>query len=134
MDVTNSSSINIFFVHQSKKVLVKVKNVTSFEEMPINVGIIGEVAKTGEQISASNAQEHPLFNPVVDFKATSPIHTYPIKGAEGIIIGVLQILKFHDMLGKKPKKDPYEEDILMKMLICLGVFYEKMRNQMTFLN
>ena len=98
--------------------------------MPINVGIIGEVAKTGEQISASNAQEHPLFNPVVDFKATSPIHTYPIKGAEGIIIGVLQILKFHDMLGKKPKKD----HILMKMLICLGVFYEKMRNQMTFLN
>ena len=133
LDVTNSSSVNIFFVNQAKKVLIKVKDHNIFEENPWDLGIIGEVARTGQPISATNAQGHSRFNPLVDFKANSPIHTYPIKGSEGVIIAVVQILKFHDMLGRKLKKDQNEEDILWKLLMCLGIFYEKKRDQLKFL-
>ena len=133
LDLTNSSQTSIFFVNHTKKILIKFINSNDIEVNQLELGIIGEVVRCGEQIFVANAQNHPKFNILVDFKSNLPIHTYPVKGNNGDVIAVVQILKFHDMLGRKIKRDPNDEEIFSKFLSVLSVFYEKMKFKLKFL-
>ncbi|XP_023290420.1 dual 3',5'-cyclic-AMP and -GMP phosphodiesterase 11 isoform X2 [Orussus abietinus] len=68
---------------------------------PINVGITGYVATTGETVSIPNAYEDPRFDPSVDdgtgFRHRT-ILCMPIKNSSGQIIGVIQLInKFDDL-------------------------------------
>ncbi|XP_043486757.1 dual 3',5'-cyclic-AMP and -GMP phosphodiesterase 11-like isoform X2 [Polistes fuscatus] len=68
---------------------------------PINVGITGYVATTGETVSIPNAYEDPRFDPSVD-EGTGFRHRtilcMPIKNSSGQIIGVIQLInKFDDL-------------------------------------
>ncbi|XP_066992443.1 dual 3',5'-cyclic-AMP and -GMP phosphodiesterase 11 isoform X2 [Anabrus simplex] len=68
---------------------------------PINVGITGYVASTGETVNIPNAYEDERFDPSVDegscFRHKN-ILCMPIKNSSGQIIGVIQLInKFNDL-------------------------------------
>ncbi|KAG5333738.1 PDE11 phosphodiesterase, partial [Acromyrmex charruanus] len=68
---------------------------------PINVGITGYVATTGETVNILNAYEDPRFDPLVDdgtgFRHRT-ILCMAIKNSSGQIIGVIQLInKFDDL-------------------------------------
>ncbi|KYQ51491.1 Dual 3',5'-cyclic-AMP and -GMP phosphodiesterase 11 [Trachymyrmex zeteki] len=68
---------------------------------PINVGITGYVATTGETVNILNAYEDPRFDPLVDDGTGFRHHTIlcmAIKNSSGQIIGVIQLInKFDDL-------------------------------------
>lgn len=68
---------------------------------PINVGITGYVATTGETVNIPNAYEDERFDPSVDegagFRHKS-ILCMPIKNSSGQIIGVIQLINKFDNL------------------------------------
>ncbi|KAL3272584.1 hypothetical protein HHI36_014054, partial [Cryptolaemus montrouzieri] len=68
---------------------------------PINIGITGHVAATGEVVNIACAEDDPKFDPSVDdgtgFKHKT-ILCMPIKNSSGEIIGVIQLInKFNDL-------------------------------------
>ncbi|CAG5109013.1 5'-cyclic-AMP and -GMP phosphodiesterase 11 (Drosophila melanogaster) [Cotesia congregata] len=72
---------------------------------PINIGITGYVATTGETVNIANAYEDTRFDPSVDdgtgFRHRT-ILCMPIKNSSGQIIGVIQLVnKFEDLLFTK---------------------------------
>ncbi|KAF3425065.1 hypothetical protein E2986_03869 [Frieseomelitta varia] len=72
---------------------------------PINVGITGYVATTGETVNIPNAYDDPRFDPSVDdgtgFRHRT-ILCMPIKNSSGQIIGVIQLInKFDDLVFTK---------------------------------
>ncbi len=63
--------------------------------MPMNVGIAGHVASTGEGVRVDDAYRHPKFNPEVDRKTgfrTRSILCLPIRSTEGHVFAVAQLL------------------------------------------
>ncbi|XP_034935984.1 dual 3',5'-cyclic-AMP and -GMP phosphodiesterase 11 isoform X2 [Chelonus insularis] len=80
--------------------------ISPFESrFPINVGITGYVATTGETVNIPNAYEDPRFDPSVDdgtgFRHKT-ILCMPIKNSSGQIIGVIQLVnKFDDLVFTK---------------------------------
>ena len=76
------------------------QSVTTAEvKFPVNIGITGYVATTGETLNIPNAYEDPRFDPSVDqgsgFK-TKTILCMPIRNSNGDIIGVVQLLNKMD--------------------------------------
>jgi putative methionine-R-sulfoxide reductase with GAF domain len=63
--------------------------------VPLGVGIAGCVAGTGQWVNIDDAYADPRFNPEVDrqtgFK-TRNLLTLPLKGPDGKVLGVLQVL------------------------------------------
>ncbi|CRK99879.1 CLUMA_CG013180, isoform A [Clunio marinus] len=72
---------------------------------PINIGITGHVAATGETVTIPNAYEDPRFDPKVDENTTfkhKSILCMAIKNSLGQIIGVIQLInKFDDLVFTK---------------------------------
>nr|XP_032518628.1 dual 3',5'-cyclic-AMP and -GMP phosphodiesterase 11-like isoform X3 [Danaus plexippus plexippus]XP_032518629.1 dual 3',5'-cyclic-AMP and -GMP phosphodiesterase 11-like isoform X3 [Danaus plexippus plexippus]XP_032518630.1 dual 3',5'-cyclic-AMP and -GMP phosphodiesterase 11-like isoform X3 [Danaus plexippus plexippus]XP_032518631.1 dual 3',5'-cyclic-AMP and -GMP phosphodiesterase 11-like isoform X3 [Danaus plexippus plexippus]XP_032518633.1 dual 3',5'-cyclic-AMP and -GMP phosphodiesterase 11- len=72
---------------------------------PINIGITGYVATTGETVNIADAYLDPRFDPSVDDGAGFKHNTIlcmAIKNSEGRIIGVIQLVnKFDDLLFTK---------------------------------
>ena len=69
--VLKADQTTIFLVNQEKKQLwykTIVENTGKSQEyhLPINVGILGHVATTGEALNIADAKSHPLFNEEVD--------------------------------------------------------------------
>ncbi|XP_078354204.1 cGMP-specific 3',5'-cyclic phosphodiesterase-like [Oculina patagonica] len=109
--LTNSDRCSLFLVRGSRenKVLVsKLFDVTSESTLdeairseedeicvPLEVGIAGHTAATGETINIKDAYSDPRFNPEID-KATGyrthSILCMPIKSHDGEVIGVAQII------------------------------------------
>ncbi|XP_050425718.1 dual 3',5'-cyclic-AMP and -GMP phosphodiesterase 11-like isoform X2 [Adelges cooleyi] len=72
---------------------------------PVNVGITGYVATTGETLNIANAYDDPRFDKSVDQGAGfkhSTVLCMPIKNSSGQIIGVIQLVnKFDDLVFTK---------------------------------
>ncbi|HYK97638.1 MAG TPA: HD domain-containing phosphohydrolase [Candidatus Acidoferrales bacterium] len=69
---------------------------------PIGRGIAGTVAATGETINIADAYQDPRFNPEPDRLSgyrTKSLLTFPMKGNEGRVIGVFQVV---NKLGGRP--------------------------------
>ena len=69
--VLKADQTTIFLVNQEKKQLWYKKILESTGKsqeyhLPINVGILGHVATTGEALNIADAKSHPLFNEEVD--------------------------------------------------------------------
>ncbi|XP_055837299.1 dual 3',5'-cyclic-AMP and -GMP phosphodiesterase 11-like isoform X1 [Episyrphus balteatus] len=83
-----------------------ISRTSPFESrFPINIGITGHVATTGETVNIPNAYEDDRFDPSVDegqtFKHKS-ILCMAIKNSLGQIIGVIQLInKFDEMIFTK---------------------------------
>eukprot|EP00794_Sanderia_malayensis_P006846 gene6846-7614_t len=72
---------------------------TSEVKFPINIGITGYVATTGETLNIPDAYADPRFDPSVDEGSgfrTKTILCMPIKNAAGELIGVVQLLNKMD--------------------------------------
>lgn len=121
LEIANCSQASIYLINQKRNVSIN----KLFEENSLEIGIIGQVALTSESLFLQDCQSYHKFNQLVDFKSNLPVHTYPIKDSNSLIIAVIQLIRFRDILGKKIKKDLEEEDILARFLTCLGVLYEK---------
>jgi cGMP-dependent 3',5'-cyclic phosphodiesterase len=75
------------------------KNGTSDEylteiRMPLNQGIVGHVASTGEMMNVQNVYDHPSFYPKVDERTgfvTRNILCFPIKDSTGNLVGVAEL-------------------------------------------
>ncbi|XP_026472829.1 dual 3',5'-cyclic-AMP and -GMP phosphodiesterase 11 [Ctenocephalides felis] len=72
---------------------------------PINIGVTGQVATTGETVNIPNAYDDPRFDPSADEGTTfrhKSILCMAIKNSLGQIIGVIQLInKFNDLAFTK---------------------------------
>ncbi len=67
--------------------------------MPINAGIAGHVASTGQSLRVDDAYAHPLFNPEADRRTsfrTRSILCVPIQNRRGRVFAVAQLLNRRD--------------------------------------
>ena len=65
---------------------------------PVGVGIAGTVARTGEVINIADAYDDARFNPEPDRLSgyhTKSLLTFPMKGNDGRVIGVFQVVNKH---------------------------------------
>ncbi len=63
--------------------------------LPLNKGIAGYVASTGEVVNIRNAYDDPRFNAAVDRRSgyvTRTVLCMPMRNKDGVIIGVFQLL------------------------------------------
>uniref|UniRef100_A0A1I8AZ50 Phosphodiesterase n=1 Tax=Meloidogyne hapla TaxID=6305 RepID=A0A1I8AZ50_MELHA len=75
------------------------KNGTSEEylteiRMPLNQGIVGHVASTGQMMNVTDVYNHPFFYPKVDERTgflTRNILCFPIKDSTGNLVGVAEL-------------------------------------------
>ncbi|XP_064632499.1 dual 3',5'-cyclic-AMP and -GMP phosphodiesterase 11-like isoform X2 [Lineus longissimus] len=73
------------------------REVSSEPRFPINIGITGYTATTGETLNIPDAYEDDRFDPVVDEDVEGDFRTrsilcMPIKNAMGQVIGVIQLI------------------------------------------
>lgn len=90
--------------------------------LPINKGLAGHVALTGETINIKNAYESEYFNSEIDTKTgykTKNILCMPIRNLSHQIVGVFQVLNKID--GDFTKKD---EDLLLAISSSAGIAIE----------
>ncbi len=97
-DTVQAERATLFLVDKTRKMLWARSGLgieKSEISFPINKGIAGEVATTGEAQIIDNPYNHPLFNKEIDqqtgFK-TRNILCVPMRNTEGTVIGVFQIL------------------------------------------
>ena len=67
--------------------------------IPMDQGIAGHVARTGETLNIPDAYQHELFNPEVDRKTgyrTRTILAHPLRDSEGKVFGVTQVINRRD--------------------------------------
>jgi CheY-like chemotaxis protein/putative methionine-R-sulfoxide reductase with GAF domain len=97
-DTVNAERATLFIVDKQRKMLwsrVGVGIEKSEISFPLNRGIAGEVATSGEAQIIDNPYLHPQFNKEIDqqtgFK-TRNILCVPMRNTEGAVMGVFQIL------------------------------------------
>ncbi|VDO21918.1 unnamed protein product [Brugia timori] len=62
--------------------------------MPLSLGIVGQVASTGQMMNVKEAYSHPAFYPKVDERTgfvTRNILCFPIKDSSGNLVGVAEL-------------------------------------------
>jgi len=107
LDFLQAERSTVFLIDEANNELFsKIGTGVNTKEIrfPIDKGIAGYVARTGESLIIENPYDHPLFNKDVDLKTgfiTRDILTVPMKNVEDKIIGVFQVLnklngKFND--------------------------------------
>jgi putative ABC transport system ATP-binding protein len=91
--------------------------------MPLDAGIAGRVATTGESLRIDDAHDHPLFNPAADEKTgfrTGSILCVPIRDRSGSVFAVAQLLNRIE----GGAFDATDEDRFTRFLKPLGVVLE----------
>lgn len=106
-ELLNADRCTLFLIDQARKQLVgHIQGVDSIQEIriPLNTGIAGYVATTGDPVNILDAYQDKRFNPEVDKKTgymTKTILCAPIKNIAGDIIGVTQMInKRHGLFDK----------------------------------
>ncbi|MGN0014116.1 MAG: HD domain-containing phosphohydrolase [Candidatus Gastranaerophilaceae bacterium] len=92
---------------------------------PIDKGLAGHVAVTGETVNIKNAYQDNRFNPEIDFQTgykTSTILCMPIRNLKYEIIGVFQVINKHG--GNFTELD---EDLLITIGSSAGIALENNR-------
>ncbi|XP_066931106.1 dual 3',5'-cyclic-AMP and -GMP phosphodiesterase 11-like isoform X3 [Clytia hemisphaerica] len=109
-----------YYIDENGSVERKQSCGSSEVRFPINIGITGTVATTGETLNIPDAYEDPRFDPSVDggsgFK-TRTILCMPIKNSKGDIIGVVQLL---NKMDGKPF-NPNDENLFEAFAIFCGM-------------
>jgi adenylate cyclase len=129
----------IFLVDSAKGLLWAKVNTDSGEpkdlRIPINVGIAGHVAASGQSLNIPNAYQHPLFNKEIDERPgynTKTLLCMPIVSSRGQVVAVVQLL---NKAGDIPFDDEDEtrfRDFAASIGIILETcqsFYMAARNQ-----
>ncbi|VVC88143.1 unnamed protein product [Leptidea sinapis] len=99
--------------------IVEPDGLEKLRRFPMNVGITGEVIKTGQLINCKNAKNHTLFHPDIDCYPgveCKAILAFPIREQTGII-GVGQLI---NKIGD-PYFDSMDEEMALAFSIYCGV-------------
>jgi adenylate cyclase len=91
--------------------------------MPIDQGIAGHVATSGETLRIDDAYSHPLFNPAADRETgfrTRSILCLPLRDREGRVFAVAQLLNRRD--GES--FDTADEERFAKFAGSIGLILE----------
>ncbi|OHT14327.1 GAF domain containing protein [Tritrichomonas foetus] len=117
-ELTGADRVSMFVVDETETHLIsKVAQGTKNAIMiPINAGIAGSVATTGEVINIPDVYEDPRFNANVDKKTgyvTKSMVTIPVKDQKGKIIAVAQLM---NKLSGEPFSD---SDVELTKAMCV---------------
>uniref|UniRef100_A0AAY4AY84 Phosphodiesterase n=1 Tax=Denticeps clupeoides TaxID=299321 RepID=A0AAY4AY84_9TELE len=138
--LSNAESCSVFLLDKENKELVaKVfdggmvmgEEILGMRETPLNVshmelripvdqGIAGHVATTGEILNIKDAYTHPLFYRAVDERTgfrTRNILCFPIKDVSGVIVGVAELVNKLD----GPWFNRFDEDLAIAFSIYCGI-------------
>ncbi|KAM3723503.1 cGMP-dependent 3',5'-cyclic phosphodiesterase [Dirofilaria immitis] len=88
--------------------------------MPISLGIVGQVASTGQMMNVKEAYSHPAFYPKVDERTgfiTRNILCFPIKDSSGNLVGVAELC---NKIGK-PAFTKHDEQIAMMFAVYCAI-------------
>ena len=86
-------------------------------------GIAGEVVRTGEIINVPDAYADPRFNSEIDAKTgfkTRNMITFPLRGFDGQIVGVLQVLN-----KRNGQFDPWDHELVKTFGSQVGVAVQR---------
>lgn len=114
----NAERCSVFIIDKEKKELwSKIATGIDMEEIrfPMNKGLAGHVAMTGETVNIKNAYSDYRFNKDIDLKTgyhTRNILCMPIRNLHYEVIGVLQVLN---------KKGTYFSEYDEKLLVTIGM-------------
>lgn len=139
-EILAADRTTIFMVDEEKKQLwskiAQGEGETPLEiRVPLNMGIAGHVAQTGDYLNIPDAYSHPLFNPDVDRQTgyvTRNILCMPIFSTKKQVVAVVQLL---NKAGGMPFDDRDEEqfrqfaDAMGIILESCNSFYIAARNQ-----
>ena len=137
--ILQADRTTIFLVDEEKEQLwskiVQGEDGTREIRLPMNVGIAGQVAATGECLNIPDAYSSPLFNPDVDRETgyqTRNILCMPIFSTKYRVVAVVQLL---NKAGDLPF-DSYDEQQFREFANSIGIilescnsFYLAARNQ-----
>lgn len=121
----NADRCSVFLLDKEQKELwSKVATGLETKEIrfPIDKGLAGHVAKTGELINLKNAYDCEFFNKDIDIQTgykTKNIICMPIRNLSHEIVGVVQVLNKKD--GEFSQKD---EDLLVAIGASAGIALE----------
>lgn len=103
--------------------------------VPMSVGIVGHVARTGESLNIANAYDHTLFNPDIDRQTgyqTRNILCMPIYNTKQQVVAVVELLN----KAEAAAFDPQDESLFREFADSMGIilescnsFYIAARNQ-----
>ena len=108
-DVVSADRCTVWLIDERKKILwTRVAHGVDRIEIPLDKGIAGVVATTGEPLIINDPYADPRFDKEVDKK--TGYHTYgiialPIRDSNGKMIGVVQVLNSRTPLKKFTEKD-----------------------------
>ncbi len=138
--ILQADRTTIFLVDEEKEQLwskiAQGEGAQSLEiRVPMNVGIAGHVALTGECLNIDDAYSHPLFNKQVDKQTgyhTRSLLCMPIFSTKNRVVAVVQLL---NKIGGLPF-DPSDECLFREFAASIGIilescnsFYIAARNQ-----
>lgn len=111
----NADRGSVFLIDQERQELYSVV-ATGVEwkeiRFPMDRGLSGHVARTGETINVLDAHRDPRFNPEIDRQTgyrTRSVLAAPMRGLQGELIGVVQVINKKDA----PAFDREDEELLI---------------------
>lgn len=113
------------FLYDEKRNELYSRVATGVEEIRFSadLGIAGEVVRTGEIINVPDAYADPRFNPEIDQKTgfrTRNMVTFPLIGFDRSIVGVLQVLNKH-----RGDFDPWDHELVKTFGAQVGVAVQR---------
>lgn len=80
MEVFNIDEAVAYYIdHKSRKLVrIKSRNPPSVLTFPLNAGLAGECARTGNLLNVADCYNHPLYNGKVDINTSMPLIVLPI--------------------------------------------------------
>ena len=123
-DLLAADRATIFVVDRAKEEIWSRVALGAGEiRVPLGVGIAGTVAQTGNTINIPDAYADPRFNPEYDKDSgyhTKSLLTFPMKGHEGRVIGVFQVV---NKRGGRPFSQT-DEEVLASLASSAAVALE----------
>ena len=139
----NVEKARIFVLDTNTDELVSFGFGNQVTRYPVNTGIAGYVAVSGEVEYLANAYHHHLFNGIIDIETSMPLVCWPIKlpNRESETIGVFQVMNIKGILGfsntQKPKLNIFDFETLdffskqLSQSILNCQLWEQYRNKTT---
>lgn len=126
LDLLDAQRATLFLYDESRDELV-ARIATGMRELrvPADKGFCGETIRTGKTLVIPDAYADPRFNPEVDLQSgfrTRNIMSVPLRGHEGKLVGVLQVLN-----KRAGDFEPYDVELAETLGAQAGVVLQRAR-------
>jgi len=127
--IVNAEKCTFYFVDHQNKELWSIQGELNIR-MPIDKGLAGQCATSGEIVNEENVYKNEQFNKGTDEKTgfvTQSMLCVPMKDSEGTVIGVIQLINKQGII---PAFDQNDEQILALVLSAASPIVQQ--NQLFF--